>query len=155
LQLPLLAWLLQGIPECIASTALVMIIGTGHLQWNKIIFIGLCQACLAYLVRLLPITFGVHSILLVISLAVLVSTIGKVRLINSLTNSILVMFVIVFCEACSRWFINRTGIVTNEEMVKSIYCWVLMGLPQIIVLFLWVYLINIKIKIKSLQIQEK
>ena len=154
LQLPLLAWILQGIPECLASTALVMIVGTGRLQWDKIVFIGLCQACLAYLVRLLPITFGVHTIFLTISLAVLVSTVGKVRPNVSLAGSILVMFVIIFCETCGRWVINLNGLITNEEMVNSVFCWVLMGLPQIIILSLLVLMFKIKFKNGRLLFKE-
>jgi len=155
LQLPLLAWLLQGIPECIASTALVMVIGTGRLQWDKIIFIGLCQACLAYLVRLLPITFGVHTIFLTISLAVLVSTIGKVRFKTALAGSILIIFVIVSCESCSHFFISINGLATNEDMVNSVLCWVVMGLPQIIIISLLALILKIKLKDRGLQFQEK
>ena len=151
MQVPILAWLLQGIPECLASTALVMIVSTGRLQWDKILMIGLCQAVLVYLVRLLPITYGVHTILLIFSLAVLVSTIGKVSFLISLLSSIFAIFVIFISEFSAYWLISRSRAVTHEEMVSSVSYWIVMGLPQIVVLSLLVYIFKVLLKGKRLQ----
>jgi len=154
LQLPLIVWLLQGIPECLVSTALAMVIAMGCLQWKKIVLIGLIQACLVYLVRLLPITFGVHTILMIISLAVLLAAIAKVKLITSLTVSIVTFTVIFVCEAFSRWFIVRVGLISPEDMAGSVFWRVVMGLPQIIVLSAMTFLFNLKMKAKKLEMKE-
>ena len=152
MQLPVLAWLLQGVPECLACTALVMIIVTGRLQWEKIIIIGLCLAVLVYLVRLLPITYGVHTILSTILLAVLVTKIGKARFIRSLAGALFAVFVIAITESFSHWLIFGNGVVTQEDMASSVYYGIVMGLPQIVTLSLLAFIFKIQLKGKCTEI---
>ncbi len=59
-----LALVFQGIPEQIAIVPLAFVIAKVPIRWIEIIPIGIGLAFVAYVLRLLPITFGVHTIFL-------------------------------------------------------------------------------------------
>ena len=58
MRIPLLAWVLQSIPESIGIAAIAVSLEYGRLYWRPILIIGLIQAVLAYFVRLLPLLLG-------------------------------------------------------------------------------------------------
>lgn len=62
------AFLLQDFPESLVETMLVFSILNLRLRDKKVLYIALLQA-VTNLVRLLPVAFGMHSVILIISLA--------------------------------------------------------------------------------------
>ena len=136
MQIPFLAWLLQGIPESIASVALIMVISTGKLPWKTVLKVGLIQAVTAYLVRLLPFTPGVHSIVLLSTMSLYLSWLAQVKfpiaVISSfITASILTIFELVFYVSLS-----RAGVGSFDKLLNSdVWLRILVGYPQILFLF--------------------
>ncbi|MGI6120399.1 MAG: hypothetical protein ACOYIB_07535, partial [Desulfosporosinus sp.] len=77
ISIPLIALLLQGIPEQIAVATLAFVIAKIPLEWKKVFLIGITLAICAYIVRLFPFPFGVHLILLIILLFIALLWLGK------------------------------------------------------------------------------
>ncbi|MDX9871250.1 MAG: hypothetical protein RBT41_02380 [Clostridia bacterium] len=135
-QIPLLAWIFQTIPECIATASLAMSIATNEFYWNKIWKIGLAQAIITYLIRLLPFTPGVHVIILAATLGVLCIHIGKIEMKRALTFSAITMAVLVLAEFVSVYSLMSLGLTNFEEMSQNIYLRIIYGCPHIIIVFL-------------------
>lgn len=73
------ALLAQDLPESIVFTLVVFSFLCLRFDFKKIAAIAVLQSA-TNLVRLLPVAFGVHSVILIISLAIYVHLIARVRL---------------------------------------------------------------------------
>lgn len=142
MKIPIIAWIVQGIPESIAVAFFVILVGTGKLLYRQILTIGLIQALIIYLVRLLPITPGVHTIVLITTLSVLTILIGKIELRRAIILSVVVVSLIVFFEFCFYFLISTLGILSFADMEKNLSLRILAGYPQIIFVFLMAYLLK-------------
>lgn len=93
--------LFQGIPEGIALTVLALVISRIPLKLNQILIIGTSLAITAYVIRLFPIPWGVHTIILILMLFVIVTGLSKGDVGLSFLASLLSTLVLVIFEtAC-------------------------------------------------------
>lgn len=136
MEIPLPVWFLQGIPECLGSAAFVFSLGTGQLYWKPVFSVGLIQAVLAYTIRLLPITPGVHVLVLVASLAILSHGIGRIGLKKSLVYSVFAVVIIIVCETVGLSLLNIALGVEWEDFVKNLRLRIFIGQIQVLVLFI-------------------
>lgn len=143
MKIPFLVWLLQGIPECIAFSAVVCSLITGNLSWDIILKIGLLQAAIIYIVRLFPMTPGVHVILYITSLAFLVVVFCRVQLKKATITSAIIMVILIFFEMCYRYIIYIFGL-TPKMMMDRLMLRIIAGYPQVIFLFIMAYLVKVK-----------
>jgi hypothetical protein len=113
--------ILQGIPETVAITAVVFALLRLGLKWRLIVPIGVAQGLAAYLVRMLPISFGVHTVLLMFVLmglvrlatnADMVSIVRAVLIVNIAipvlellgTGTLFKLFRTSYTEVISKWY---------------------------------------------------
>ena len=97
MQIPFLAWLFQGIPESIAVAAFVFSMSMGAFSWGNVMKVGLVQAIVIYVVRLVPFTPGVHVLVLITSLALVSMLVGKLEFKKSAAYSaIIISFIVIF-----------------------------------------------------------
>lgn len=90
----LYAMLLQDFPESVVSTLFVFSFVNLRLRDRRILYIALLQT-VTNLVRLLPIAFGIHTVILIFSLTVFTRLFTRVRL-GSAFIAALVCFLILF-----------------------------------------------------------
>ncbi len=95
MELSILQWLFQGIPECLALAALAMVLAGRRLEAKSVFLIGLPHAVITYLVRLLPLTFGVHFIIFVVVLATLLNVWLKISLSRGLLTALTGLIILV------------------------------------------------------------
>ncbi len=140
MQIPILAWVFQGIPESIALVYCIM--GTNQREIDKRILlkIALIDAVAAYGVRFLPLSPGIHIILLITNLAILCSFFAKIEMKKSLTYSIIVMCILILIEVAFNLTIVQLGIATAEKIKNSVLLRICFGLPQVGCIFLLTYL---------------
>lgn len=138
MKIPILAWLLQGIPECIATASLVYYLGTGKINPRTILTIGILQAVLAYLIRLFPFTPGVHTIILITVLATLSIYIGKVEFKRAFILSFLAFVVLIICEIFFMFFLTYVLHFPMEQLSGNLPVRIAIGYPQIILLFIFI-----------------
>lgn len=144
MRVPILAWVLQVIPESIAMVTLVMRMASVEATWRKIIRIGIIFAVFIYIVRLLPFTPGVHVIVLAAVLGFVSIYFGEIEMkraliYSAITYSVLVIAEFVFLSA----FVN-TGLFTVEEIKNVIFIRCMAGYPHTLLLFLLAYIIKKK-----------
>ena len=136
MEIPILLWLFQGIPECLAVAALALVLAGRPLDPRSVFMIGLPQAVAAYLVRLLPLTFGVHSIILIVILAILLNVLLKIKLSRGILAALVVLIILCFAEMVSiSLMVFITGIPFNQTY-REIYLTILYGWPHVIFIFL-------------------
>lgn len=144
MKVPFIPWLVQGIPESIGIAAVVISLSLHRLHWKLIVLIGLIQAVIMYTVRLLPLTFGVHTVLLIISLSLLSAWIAKIDLRKAIINANIAMMILAFSEFAFIYATNRLGICSYEVIFKDSLSRILTGMPQVTVLYLVAFYISKK-----------
>jgi len=138
----LIALLLQGIPESIALVTLAFVIAKISIRWDRIILFGTGLAFCMYLVRQLPLPFGLHIIVNIILLFIVLLREGKgdfsLALISSLSSD---LSLIILEAACTSLIINIFGVTLSNLSINS-GIWILMGEPQVLLLFCLAFLLN-------------
>ncbi len=142
MELPILQWLLQGIPECLANITLALALVGEKLEIRKIAPLGIIQAVFLYAVRLLPLTFGVHSILSMFALALLLHFFIKVRFSRSLLSALIVVITLAAAETVVFSLILYLTGLSYEQLAGNVFVYIVGGWPQIILLLLLALLID-------------
>lgn len=136
--IPVLAWIFQGIPESIAIIfASVSFLGVnGKEKLHFIILFGLVEACFIYLIRTLPVSLGVPTILSVFTITFWSYIISKKSFINCFISASLVIIILLFYEFF--FYILMTSIfnLSRDLILSNIMLRAILGLPQVIMLFI-------------------
>jgi hypothetical protein len=129
----LIAFIIQDLPESIILTLSMFSLLALPLTWRKIIAIGFLQA-LVNMVRLLPIVAGIHSIILLISLAVFVGLFTRVRLSKVFVAAFVIFGIVIILEMIYVGPLLRITGLTYEASFVNPFFRALFSLPYEIVL---------------------
>lgn len=143
MKVPILVLLFAGIPENIALATLAFVLAKVELEWKKIFSIGVILALNAYLLRLLPITFGVHTIVNIGLLIVLLSVFTQADLVASVISSFLSILALIVVETLNYIIILPLFNIPIKTVINSPILRILIGLPLVIILFLISYIVKI------------
>ena len=146
MKIPFLALIIQGIPEQIAVVTIAFVIANLPLQWRKIAAIGVTLALTSYLIRFLPITFGIHTILLLGLLFLLVYKFGRSSLNAAIIASLVSFLSLIVVETISLSILMPLFNLTPEMIFSDTKIRILISYPQVLILFLIAFII---IKVKS------
>lgn len=129
----LYALLLQDFPESLVETMAVFSLLNLRIKDRKVLAIALLQT-LTNLVRLLPIAFGMHSVILILSLAVYTRIFTRARL-SKIFLAVLVCFALIATTELiyARPLLNFTGL-EYEEVFANPFLRAAFALPDIVVL---------------------
>ena len=142
IKIPLIALLLQGIPEQTAVITLAFVIAGIPLKWNKVLLTGIVLAFCAYVVRLFPIPFGIHTILLLFVLFIILTFITKGDVgLSFIGSSSSILALGIFEYSCMSMFMLIFGF-TPETLFNDLNIRILVGEPQVLLLFISAFLIN-------------
>ena len=142
IKIPLIVLLLQGIPEQIAVVTLAFVIAGISLKWNKVVLIGIVLAFCAYLIRLFPIPFGIHTILLIFILFVFLTRLGKRDIGLYFFASLVTILVLGILEySCMSLFILFFGF-TLETLLNDLVMRIVVGEPHVLLLFISAFLLQ-------------
>ncbi|SHI28573.1 hypothetical protein SAMN02746098_03798 [Desulfosporosinus lacus DSM 15449] len=134
--------LIQGIPEQAAVTTLAFIIAKVPIKWDRIFFIGTCLAFSAYTVRLCPIPFGIHTILVMFLLFMCLTKLSKRDVSLSFMASVLSYLILAIFEcACLSLFLGVFNI-TPKIFLTNIVVRIGIGEIHVLLLFSAALLLN-------------
>lgn len=133
--------ILQGIPECVAINAVIFALLGLRLNWHLIVPLGLTLGVAAYLVRMLPIPFGVHTFILMfveMGLARLVTGQDLGRVVRAV---LIVNIVIPVTELLGTGLLLRLFQVTYADVAHKWY-WPFLGWPHVVVLYILAFVLD-------------
>ncbi|WP_434510420.1 hypothetical protein [Desulfitobacterium sp. AusDCA] len=142
MNIPILALLLQGIPEEIALVTLSFVIARIPLNWKIIVGFGLILAFSAYLVRLTPLPFGLHTILILILLSSMLFKISNGNLSLSLIACMVSFLILCIFELTSVTLLMHVFHLTTTEFYTNEWIRILISEPHVILLFIFAFLLN-------------
>lgn len=142
LKLSCISFLIQGIPESIAVIAFCYALLDLNFEWPRIIKQGLVLAISTYLIRLLPLPFGVHTIIIIFALAFILAFFNQTKLILVFKASIITSIIIAITEIVFNEILLRNLNLTFSQAYEKTLLWTIMGLPHVLLLFFLSWIIK-------------
>lgn len=133
LKLTLLEVFLRALPEGFLLIFAVYAFSKTVISVKKYIISSIIYVIAIYLIRLLPIQYGVHTILNIIVIIVLAVNINKIVIIKSIKASIMAMILEFICEGINVFIIQHIFkrdivYVLGIPLLKIIY-----GIPSLVI----------------------
>ncbi len=142
MKLTQLLWLCQTLPEALAVTSLAVVLCKRRLEVKLILQIGVLFAATVYLVRLLPLDFGVHFILLMVILALLLTIQLKIHFSRCLLITLVIGIILAVSETVFIYLFLLLTDTNMDQITLGETIHILIAWPHIIFLLLMALAIN-------------
>ncbi|MDV3427385.1 MAG: hypothetical protein LIR50_10015 [Bacillota bacterium] len=131
-------FIVRGIPEEFLFVLAVHAFSKTGINLKKYILSGTLFWIMAYLIRLLPIQYGINTILSLIALIIIVNFINKIDIVKSIRSGLITLILEFIFEGINLIFIQFVfkidlKIVMNNPIAKTLY-----GFPSIILFGIFV-----------------
>lgn len=133
---------LRSIPEMFLVILGITTIAKKSFSIKKYIFLSIIMGIIAFLIRNLPIYFGVHTIIILI-FTIIIMVISGIPIIISVYSTLIISLMLSLSEFISIFILNFFNINTNINIinVNSIKKCIL-GIPSLVILFLIIITLN-------------
>lgn len=133
LHLSFLEFVVRGIPEGILFIFSVYVFSNTKIETKNFIIASLSLSIATFLVRMLPISYGIHTILNIIVLVIIATIIIKVSIIDAIRSGILTAILMFVCEGINMGLIQITHgsdmeRIFTDPVLKTVY-----GIPSLMI----------------------
>ncbi|WP_298842495.1 hypothetical protein [Clostridium sp.] len=139
MKLTLLEVFLRSLPEEFLIIFAVYAFSKTAINVKKYIISSTLFLMAVYLIRLLPIQYGVHTILNVIVIIILTVNINKISIIKSIQASIMTMILEFVCEGINMFMIQYVFKVKIAKLLNNPLLKILYGFPSLLILAVIVF----------------
>lgn len=157
-KMPLHALLLQSIPESIIVLSFSLaLLGLRH-PWHQILVAGTATSVISFLLRLLPLPFGFHSLLQFAVVILIVKAAFKFSLFKSALMAVICGATILTAESIFIPIISYLTRIPIEVSMNDPWLRILFPLPHLIFLAFATYILSrypLKIKVIKQDIADK
>ena len=137
----MLSLVFQGIPEQIAVVTLAVVLARSPLILYKIVLNGTVLALTAFILRLFPITFGIHTIILMGLLFLSLAYIYKASLLTSIRATLITYILLIIVEYVFFNLFTKLLNIPFEKVLTELPLRIILGLPQVFVIFIIAFMI--------------
>ncbi|WP_061311548.1 hypothetical protein [Clostridium botulinum] len=138
-------------PEAFLFIFIIKAFSNSKINKNKYVLSSILFSVIIYSIRLLPIHYGVHTILNIIAIILICTFINQVAPIKAITYSLILVSFLALSEALNLYFIYKIFGKNIENILKSPFKKCIYLMPSIIVLVIIVLLI---FKIKDRRVKD-
>ncbi|MBZ9609209.1 hypothetical protein G9F73_015570 [Clostridium estertheticum] len=154
LRISLIEFILRTIPEAFLIVLAIYILNYKRIDPKMYIASSIFIAISTYLVRLLPINYGVHATINIISYILIVAWINRINIIKATSSVLKVMITISTCEWINVAMLDKVmkldlKMIFNDPLKKVLYSEPSMVMFSIIILLF--YKFQFKTRIRGIQ----
>ncbi|EPY2274793.1 hypothetical protein ACXAUS_003702 [Clostridium sporogenes] len=151
LKIGMVELIIRTLPECFFIIFVIQVFSDYKINKNKYVLSSILLSIIMYSIRLLPIHYGVHTILNIIAIVVICTFINEVTPIKSITYSLILMSLLALSEALNLYFIYKifgenVANTLKNPLKKCIYL-----MPSMIIL---VSIVLFTFKIKDRRVKD-
>ncbi len=141
-EVPFYLFYLFGFLESMAI--FYFLVNITRVKWTVkfLLIFSLTYPLASFLLRMLPISFGVHSLILIGLAALLLHYLYRVKPHLGLISMTLCMVIIILTELLTFIVFQKIFFIDFEKMVTNNLFWFVSGLPHVAVLFFIGWLLN-------------
>ena len=140
LKLQPIEFFFRAIPEGFLFVFAVYVFSRTAINKKKYIISSILFATIIFMVRLLPINYGVHTILALMLLLMLTTKYNKIDIMKSVRSVLVLVLIQFFAEGINILIINLTPNINIDILLEDPIFKTLLGLPSLIMISLIVYL---------------
>lgn len=151
----ILDFLLRGIPEALLLIMIIQCLGWRFMRRTTFFLTAVFYSIATYLIRLLPINFGVHTILNIILLVCISAYIIQVPVVRAILYSLVDMALLSISEMINVFILIGIFKVNIESAFKNIPIKDIYGFPSMLLLLFFAFLFYFVNRKKHLHLPEK
>lgn len=140
LQLSPIEFILRGLPEGFLVIFAVYIFSKAKIDKKKYLVTSIIFSLIIYIVRLLPISYGVHMILSLFSLLLIIVFYNKIDVIKGIKSIIFIYLIQLISELINVLILNIMNIDLEVLSLDPVYKNIL-GFPSLIITAIIIYII--------------
>lgn len=106
LTVSLLQLLCKGIPEGIAYVVGMYALTGLKIDWKRLLFMSGCLIVVTYFIRLLPIRFGIHTMLILFTMILLFMIVTKTPIIRNVKAALIILAFLIISEMINLGFLQ-------------------------------------------------
>ncbi|HDK7145847.1 TPA: hypothetical protein PTV30_001914 [Clostridium botulinum] len=115
LKIGIVELMIRTLPECFLIIFVIQVFSNDKI--NKYVLSSALLSIIMYFIRLLPIHYGVHTILNIIAIILICTFINEVTPIKSITYSLILMSLLALSEALNLYFIYK---IFGEDIANTL-----------------------------------
>ncbi len=138
-------FLLQGIPETIATLALSLAFARISLRWLPIVIGGAIISIIGSTIKLLPFTLGLHTVAMLLMCVFFISKTTRISPAKSFIVATSSIIILIFFEIVIHLYILRLTTINLEAASTNALLWLIIGMPQAVIVLI-IALLTSKIK---------
>lgn len=146
LELSLLEFFFRTLPESFIYILASYIFSNNKINKTKFILSSILLSLCTFFIRLLPIHFGVHTILFLVAYILICVFMNKIDLIKAISSGLISVITLFVCEGINVVILNELLQIDIQTTFKEPLTKILYGTPS---LFLFGLIINILYRIIS------
>lgn len=144
LKLHPIEFFLRAIPEGFLFLLAVYIFSKTAIDRKKYIISSTIFAIIIFTIRLLPIDYGIHTILSLIFLVLLTTTYNKIDAMKSMKSVLIVVLMQFIIEGINILILKLIPSINIENVFNDPVKKTLLGIPSLVVAYLVIWLLNKK-----------
>lgn len=142
LELRPIEFLLRGLPEGFLVVFAIYIFSKTEIDKKKYLITSIIFSLIIYIVRLLPISYGVHMILSLLILLLIIVSYNKIDVIKGVKSIILIYLLQLISELINVFILNLMNI-DLEVLSLNPVCKIILGFPSLIITAIIIYIVFI------------
>lgn len=143
LKVTILEFFLRFIPESFLFITAGYVFANKKIKKNPLIISGIILSISIYLIRMLPIQFGVHTVLGAAVAALLIIVINKIPVTRAISSIFAIVIIEGICEIANLVFIEEVLKLDIQKILANPVEKVLYFGPSILFVGFIIYLVNI------------
>lgn len=139
LKLSLIELFLRLIPEGFILALSIYAFSNIEIDRKRLIISGIILSINPYFIRMLPISFGVHTILLIMLYILVAVNINHIDIIKSIKSGLLAYIILALCDLADFVLVVNILNVPIEKFAGEVQWKMLLGAPSLILFFIIIY----------------
>lgn len=132
LELKPIEFILRGLPEGFLVVFAIYVFSKNEIDKKKYLITSIIFSLITYMVRMLPINYGVHMVLSVLILLFIVVSYNKIDVVSSIKSIIFIYLIQFVSEAINVLILNFMNIDLEIQFKNPIYKSII-GIPSLII----------------------
>jgi hypothetical protein len=126
LNVPIIELFLRAIPEGLIFVFAVYVFSKTTVNRNRYILSSMLFGVIAYSIRLLPIDYGIHTVITLIVYIALVTNVNKIYIVKSIQLCIINFIIMFLCEGINMIIIKFVlkkdlEVIAQNSALKAVY----------------------------------
>lgn len=140
LKLTTMEFYIRAIPEMFTLVFAATMLAKEKIDKKKYFITSIVLCIGVFLIRMLPITYGVHTILNIILMTILITIISKINVVKSVRSSVFIAMIMFVCEGLNILILSNLVGVNIAVVSSDPKCKILYGYPSLVIFMIFTIL---------------